>query len=345
MARLASRLTSTGNLLTRGELNEVAGTTIRLTINNQYAAFFDEIDLQGATDVAKRETNTGTILISGYFDEVTLSPNITTGQQAYTTTGTHSWTCPSGVFSVSVVCIGGGGGGGRFDYSYASGAGGGLGWRNNISVTPGQSYTVVVGGGGASGILNEQAGRNGGNSYFISTSTVAGFGGTAGNGSFGNGNQAGGGYVGQGGGTGGRGQAGAGGAGGYTGNGGDGWVYIYESGGTIYGSQTLPSGGAGAGAGVNFGDTLSNGGGGVGVNGQTATATTASQGGSGGATGGNFYYGISAAYVNGGIGGGYGGGGGGGNSSGTKGGNGAGGAVRIIWGDGREFPSIDTEDL
>ena len=340
MARLASRLTSTGNLLTRGELNEVAGTTIRLTINNQYAAFFDEIDLQGATDVAKRETNTGTILISGYFDEVTLSPNITTGQQAYTTTGTHSWTCPSGVFSVSVVCIGGGGGGGRFDYSYASGAGGGLGWRNNISVTPGQSYTVVVGGGGASGIpVGEQAGQNGGDSYFISTGTVAGFGGTRGNGSYGYGNQAGGGYVGQGGGTGGRGQAGAGGAGGYTGNGGDGWVY------DAVGTQNLPSGGAGAGAGVTFGDTLSNGGGGVGIYGQTATATTASQGGSGGSTGGSFYYGISGSYVNGGVGGSFGGGGGGGNNSSTKGGNGAGGAVRIIWGDGREFPSIDTEDL
>ena len=97
MVKLASRLTSTGNLLTRGELNEVAGTAIRLTINNQYAAFLDEVTLQGATDVARRETNTGTILISGYFDEVTLSPNIPTGQQAYTTPGIYSWTCPAGV--------------------------------------------------------------------------------------------------------------------------------------------------------------------------------------------------------------------------------------------------------
>ena len=33
------------------------------------------------------------------------------GQQAYTTPGTYSWTCPAGVYSVSAVCVGGGGGG------------------------------------------------------------------------------------------------------------------------------------------------------------------------------------------------------------------------------------------
>ena len=59
----------------------------------------------------------------------------------YTTTGTHSWTCPAGVNYVSVVCIGGGGGGMSYgspasSYTYAmnGGGGGGLAWMNNISV-------------------------------------------------------------------------------------------------------------------------------------------------------------------------------------------------------------------
>ena len=65
-----------------------------------------------------------------------------TGQQAYTTAGTYSWTCPYAVTSVSVVCVGGGTGG---HYNSASGGGGGLGWKNNITVVPGNTYTVVVG--------------------------------------------------------------------------------------------------------------------------------------------------------------------------------------------------------
>jgi hypothetical protein len=44
-----------------------------------------------------------------------------------------------------------------------------LAWRNNISVTPGESYTVVVGAGGihVTGQNNNDAARNGGASYFI----------------------------------------------------------------------------------------------------------------------------------------------------------------------------------
>jgi hypothetical protein len=54
------------------------------------------------------------------------------GQQAYTTPGTYSWTCPDGVFFVSVVCVGGGAGGGG--YSSGNSGGGALGYKNNISV-------------------------------------------------------------------------------------------------------------------------------------------------------------------------------------------------------------------
>ena len=87
------------------------------------------------------------------------------GQQAYTTAGTFTWVAPAGVTSVSVVCVGSGGNGislrvGSSDIN-ASASGGGLGWKNSIAVTPGASYTVVVGGSNA-------------DSYFINTSTVRG---------------------------------------------------------------------------------------------------------------------------------------------------------------------------
>jgi len=172
------------------------------------------------------------------FNRITTS---TPGQQAYLTPGTYNWTAPAGITSVSVVCIGGGGGGYDGSSSYGGGGGGGLGWKNNIAVTPGQSYTVVVGNGGPKY-------SNGENSYFISLATVAGYGGGCGypsNSSTGGPNAAvessygqPGGYFGEGGGSGGQAYsssaAGAG-AGGYYGTGG--------SRGT-----NLPAAGSGAGA-------------------------------------------------------------------------------------------------
>ena len=98
----------------------------------------------------------GTTVDTVYFG---LDQNTVVGQKEYTVVGTYSWTCPADVTSVCVVCIGGGGGSSAGDQHWngsnynggVSGAGGGLGWKNNISVTPGQSYTVVVGDYGAAG--------------------------------------------------------------------------------------------------------------------------------------------------------------------------------------------------
>jgi len=75
------------------------------------------------------------------------------GQESFTTPGTYQWTAPAGITKVSVVAVGGGGGGQTSTQAWnavssCGGAGGGLGWKNNIPVTPGQSYTVVVGAGG-----------------------------------------------------------------------------------------------------------------------------------------------------------------------------------------------------
>lgn len=57
---------------------------------------------------------------------------------------TTTWYCPAGVTSISVVCIGAGsmkGGNG----SNHGGGGGGLGYKNNITVSPGTGYSVQVG--------------------------------------------------------------------------------------------------------------------------------------------------------------------------------------------------------
>lgn len=252
--------------------------------------------------------------------------------QVFDTPGSYTWVCPANVTSVNVVCIGAGGSGGAAYYAGGGGGGGGLGWKNNIAVTPGQSYTVVVGAGGiAVTAASGGQGTDGGDSYFISTSIVAGLGGKAGVGTSDNSNVVrngglGGSFVGDGGGIGGTGGAssgdtagGGGGAAGYSGNGGN-------------GGWTAGAGGGAAG-GANGGSNSSNGaaqsGGGVGVSGQGDSGTVAGSGGSGGTAG-------SANLTSGGssnTGGLYGGGGAGqsNDSKTTPGCNGGGGAVRIVW--------------
>ena len=261
------------------------------------------------------------------------------GQAAFTTPGTHNWTAPSGTTSVSVVCVGGGGAGSA-EPGGIGGYGGGLGWKNNIPVVSGQTYAVVVGAGGKSKTSGK--GGNGGDSYFIDLTTVAGLGGPGGNSS--GMSTTGGSFVGDGGGLGGGTESkflfahAGGGAGGYTGNGG--FARSNNSG--------TPGEGGGGGAGQDGGGSSGNrgaGGGGVGILGQGENGNgggkegerigKAGKGGSGGSDGQNS--------GNGGAGGSF--GGGGGQSANLTPGSGAGGAVRIIWGPNREFPSTNTEDL
>lgn len=261
---------------------------------------------------------------------VTYSGAGVVGQQAYTVPGTYTWTAPAGVTQVAVVAVGGGAS--CSTSGNAGGGGGGLGWRNAIAVTPGAQYTVVVGAYG-----DKQAngpGQSGGSSYFQSTSVVMGGGGqvasVAGVGG------AGGSYAGTGGGAGGAGGApnssgGGGGAGGYAGSGGQG--------GSGYSNGSPGAGGGGGGGNSSNG---SSGGGGVGLFGQGASGLGGLHGlnwtgtGGGGGSGG----GAGNTVITGGT---YGGGGGcAGSINWSKGG---GGAVRIIWGANRAFPSTNTANL
>ena len=278
---------------------------------------------------------------------VTTTITVNEGQWTRTTPGSYTWTCPANITSVSVACCGGGGGGCYYsstsssvNYPMNGGGGGGLGWKNNISVTPGQNYDVVVGAGGGSGLYYTGTGaaQDGGTSYFISTSTVSGAGGAGGRYLQ---DILGGTHTGDGGGDGGAasnhlnsytsGPAGGGGAGGYSGNGGDG---RQENSG--FAAASGSGGGAGGWDSIST-NAESSGGGGVGYEGKGTTGTSQSQGGSGGNAGGT-----TTSNQNGGN---YGGGGGGASSSYyANGGDGGDGFVRIIWGGNRVFPDTNTAD-
>jgi len=274
----------------------------------------------------------GTSLPSSASNSVTM---FAYGQQEYTIPGTYSWVAPAGVTSVSVVCVGPGGVVGT---AYTSG--GALSYKNNISVTPGTSYAVVV------AALNPFSGPWTNASSFSSSSLVRA-----------------GGYndrVGDGGGDGGPGGGGGGsGAGGYTGSGGVGTAgggsQAPNAAGGAAGGAGSGGGGGGGGMYTTMDSTGSNweffgmsGGGGVGLLGQGASGAGgvldpySSVGGGGGGSGGTngqgqsgYAYGVPAA------GGAY---GGSGNFFGS--GSGGTGAVRIMWpGVYRSFPSTNTGNI
>lgn len=256
------------------------------------------------------------------------------GEAVFTTVGTSSWVVPPGVTSLSLVAVGGGGGGSSGGHG---GSGGGLTYRNSTAVTPGQILQVTVGAPGTYSTAN-----GGASSVTIGGLVVsAGGGGTTNRiGGCGTGGTS---YCGGAGGAQNAGVAnygaGGGGAAGYSSNGGAGGQARADGNTTLANGQSSASGGGGGegtcGYGTNSGNGWGGGGGGVGLYGLGAggagglavctysqyTAKNPGKGGSGGANG--------ASYAPGAYGGGSAGGAGGG----------AQGAVRIIWGQGRSFPS------
>lgn len=285
------------------------------------------------------------------------------------TNGTFTWTCPENVYEVSAVCIGGGGGSTGGGGAGAPGpGGGGLGWKNKIPVVPGNTYTVQVGKGGNryTGGLSNTVSDSGTVSFFINTSTVAGFGG---GGAIPGTNAGGGGgaYVGEGGGNGGGGgarggnsniAAGGGGTGGYRGNGGQGGGNRFFSSTIDPQPGTSGSGGAAGGGGCGAAADTGGCGGGVDVYGEGNSGNGGSvsgndggggKGGSGGENATNSDLNIiydSNPYIPSKPGK-YGGGGTGSDNTIIEYENGAHGAVRLMWGPRltRKFPTRNTQDL
>ena len=294
-----------------------------------------------------------------------VSDSTSNGQQLFTTTGTSSWSVPSGVTQVSAVVVGGGGGGagagggsgGGTDDGGGGGAGGGLAY-GTFTVTPGESLTIIVGAGGNGGTGGSSSPTNGsvGGPSRIQrslTTLLQGGGGSGGtydmsaqnSGGTSTGTER------DGGGAGGGGQAsfsqsggGGGGAAGYSGNGGAGGL-----GGSADPSGSDGSGGGGGGGGSGTSSIPGGGGGGVGLlgegsNGSGGSATVSDAGGGSGGSDGSDGNNTTDDGGNGGL---YGGGGGGAATNGTtdgNGGDGQDGAIRIIWGTGRSYPSTNTTD-
>jgi uncharacterized repeat protein (TIGR01451 family) len=99
------------------------------------------------------------------------------------TPGSYTFTVPNGVTSITVECWGAGGGGGRStsNNSGRGGGGGGAYAGSTLSVTPGDTYTVVVGQGGTGGNLTALQ-NTGGSTIFGANLVVAvGGGGVANN--------------------------------------------------------------------------------------------------------------------------------------------------------------------
>jgi len=87
----------------------------------------------------------------------------------YNTSGANTWTCPTGVTSVTVECWGAGGCGGTRTTNGQTGGGGGGAYASGvITVVPGTVYNLTVGAGGTAGGTN-----NGGNTSFNTVSVVA----------------------------------------------------------------------------------------------------------------------------------------------------------------------------
>jgi hypothetical protein len=106
-----------------------------------------------ATDTAPNVPASGTITINNFYGAAV---NIQ-GQAEYTTAGTYTWTCPAGVTSVSVLCVGGGGGG-------YGGSNGGQSSFNSTGVLYANSGGFFPGGaGGGGGGASSAGGGNGGN--------------------------------------------------------------------------------------------------------------------------------------------------------------------------------------
>ena len=326
--------------VTNGSLSNFTGSGF------SYTALFTPVATTGVTATISVASNSfsdaqGNFNQDGNDPDNSLDINIVAnpvGQQAYTSPGTYTWIAPTGVTSVCAVAVGGGGASGT-----QGGGGGGLGWKNNIPVTPGYNYAVVVGSGGQGSYFgaasnNSYASGEGGGAGSDTTTNTAGTGG---------------GYYGDGGGNGGNGSlshdgdywgGGGGGAGGYSGNGGN-------AGGYTGGSAGAGGGGGGGAAhhSTDSNDTQRKGGGGGGVgilgqgfNGAGGNSGAAGWGGGGGGNGSGGTGVTDGGTHSGGPGGSYGGGAGGANHNSGR--AGATGAVRIIWGSGRAFPNTNTID-
>lgn len=295
-------LSVSGNITAGGSLNlgncSISGAAGNLTITAN-------------TSIVDMSTNTGAFVPpTGTLAQRPSSPTI--GMSRWNSTngvyeiwnGVNWQIIASGSYSADYLIVAGGGGGGAAQNTYTGNGGGGAGGLlttlggAQISLTPGTTYSIAVGAGGASGAKGANSSITGqtvaiGGGYGGSTGGSGGSGGAAsGSGTAGQG------YAGGGGGT----SSDDGNTQSYSGGGGAGAVGNNASGGgasaaypgaggigltnNITGSSAYYAGGGGGGSRGTPGASGGNGGGGAGGGSETSgTAGTANTGGGGGGSG------------------------------------------------------------
>ena len=153
----------------------ITGTVLNYTISGVSSVDISNVPLTGTftvgTDTQKSFTVADDFVTEGeetfrielnditpqVFAEVTIndtSLTVVSGNEVITNPGSGTFTVPGGVYSISVMAVGGGGGAGtlaNLGAGQVSGGGGSgaVAWKNNITVTPGQSIPYTVGAGGA----------------------------------------------------------------------------------------------------------------------------------------------------------------------------------------------------
>ena len=362
---VAARLSGVGTF-SAFEFDDTTNTSFSISVGS--TVFSNEFDENTSTTLSGSQrmsaTSTGGVIVLDSINEIdpfgdvdttnlelhldSVDSNVTSttvsgnpqGQQDFTSSG--SFTVPTGVTSINIVAVGAGGGGGGTDNNDETGGGGGggaLAYVNTISTTPGESLTITVGTGGNGGGRGANGGGGGSSSVDRGGTTLvqanggsggqhAGAGGAGGTVNTGSGGAGGAGGAGSNGNT--NDAGGGGGAGGYSGNGGAGAAFNDGNGGD--GGSGGAAGGGGSGT-----SNASRGGGGVGILGEGTSGAASADGasGNGGSGGANGVY-------DGGL---YGGGAAGAAGDRQTGADGANGAVRIIWGDNRSYPSTNTTDV
>jgi len=96
---------------------------------------------------------TATVPTAKASDQTTIVNTTTcsSGSQTFANSGSTTWTVPANCTQVTLEAWGAGGGGGNGDANSGGGGGGGCGAyaNNSIGVSPGQTYSITVGSGGA----------------------------------------------------------------------------------------------------------------------------------------------------------------------------------------------------
>jgi hypothetical protein len=137
-----------------------------------YIAEVNFIDGQALTPASFGETNSatnqwvpleyvGSYGTNGFYQKYSTPYGI----EAFTSTGSHTWTCPAGVTSVAVLTVAGGGGGAGY-YGGGGGGAGGIVHASSYTVVPGTVYDLTVGAGGASNPGATAQGNDGSDSVF-----------------------------------------------------------------------------------------------------------------------------------------------------------------------------------